>query len=78
MKNREKYIAKHNEYDLMTAIERNTGCCPIRAVAGISREEKIVRCAVALRRSDAHMAGYDPDAACKHCVQRWLNEEARR
>lgn len=67
MKNREKYIATRNEYDLMTAIERNTGCCPIRAVAGISQEEKIVRCAKTVK------AG--PDTGCKDCVLNWLNEE---
>ena len=77
MKNRKKYILKRNEYDLMMAIERNTGTCPIRAVAGICTEEKIVRCAEALRRVNAAKAGYDPDAACKYCVQSWLNEEAR-
>ncbi len=40
MKNREKYLINISEFDLMSSIEENTGVCPIRAVAGISRVEK--------------------------------------
>lgn len=65
MKNREKYFTKQCEYDLMMNIERNTGSCPIRAVAGISREEKIMRC-----------FRYVHDG-CSKCIQNWLNEEVK-
>jgi len=65
MTNRKKYFTKQNEYDLMMAIENNTGTCPIRAVAGISREEKIMRCYKYVH------------SGCKKCTQNWLNEEAK-
>lgn len=63
MTNRERYILKRNEYDLMLCIEENTGICPIRAVAGISRQEKILRC-----------CRYVHDN-CEVCSADWLNEE---
>ena len=63
MTNRERYILKRNEYDLMLGIEENTGICPIRTVAGITHEEKIRRC-----------VNYAPDS-CEVCVADWLNEE---
>lgn len=34
MKNRDEYIIKRNEYDLMMSIKDNGNCCPIRAVSG--------------------------------------------
>lgn len=64
MTNRDKYILKKNEYDLMMNILQNTTVCPIRAVAGISTEEKIERC-----------YKYVHDG-CEECIQKWLNEEA--
>ena len=63
MKNRDRYILRRNEYDLMLEIEKNTGICPIRAVAGISHDEKVIRC-----------INYAPDS-CEVCVAEWLNEE---
>ena len=63
MKNRDRYILHRNEYDLMLDIEKNTGICPIRAVAGIKREKKILRCV-----SYVH-------GGCEVCVLEWLNEE---
>lgn len=63
MKNRDKYLVNRNEYDLMTAIEENTGICPIRAISGISKESKVARCKKYAK------------AGCKKCVQSWLNEE---
>lgn len=50
MKNRERYITSRNEYDLMLDIERNTRICPIRAVAGISHDEKSAALATAFSR----------------------------
>ena len=66
MTNRDRYIIKRNEYDLMCAVEKNTGICPIRAVAGISREEKIMRCYRYAKES------------CEACIQNWLNEEENK
>lgn len=63
MKNRDKYILRKNEYDLLMTFEENTGLCPIRAVAGIDLAEKISRC-----------SKYVHDG-CGTCVQHWLNEE---
>jgi hypothetical protein len=64
MKNRDKYIVSRNEYDLMTAIEENTGICPIRAISGISKENKVTRCTKYAK------------AGCKECIQDFLNEES--
>lgn len=64
MKNREKYFTKKNEYDFMKAVEQNTGICPIRAVAGISQEQKIKRCYTYVK------------TGCNGCIQNWLNEKA--
>lgn len=64
MKNRDKYIIKANEYDMMLAIEKNTCICPIRAVAGILSHEKLERCY--RHRKDG----------CEECVQEWLDEES--
>ena len=61
-KNRDKYILNRNEHDLLITIEENTGICPIRAVAGISRDEKIERCYKHIK------------SGCNGCIQEWLNE----
>lgn len=63
--NRDK-ILKTNEYDMLMDIEKNTGICPIRAVAGITREEKIERCCTFVHEG------------CEVCVQSWLNEGGRK
>lgn len=63
MTNRDKYITKRNESDLMIAINQNTGICPIRAVAGISQEKKLERCFTHVK------------TGCNGCIQSWLNEE---
>jgi hypothetical protein len=48
----------------MTAIEENTGICPIRAISGISKENKVTRCTKYAK------------AGCKECIQDFLNEES--
>ena len=63
MSNRDKYLLKVNEFDLMDKIKENTGMCPIHAIKKLSREEKIMRC-----------YKYVHDG-CEKCVQDWLNEE---
>lgn len=65
MRNREKYFIKANEYDIMKAINQNTGICPIRAVAGITTGEKLHRCSLHIGEG------------CNNCIQDWLNEKAK-
>jgi len=66
MTNREKYITKRNEYDLMITIyEGKNFWCPIQIVGG--KKPKCLR-----RRT---VGGY-PYSDCRNCIQKWLNEEA--
>ena len=62
MKNRDKYILKVNEYDMLIKIQATMlshNCCVIEALAGIScPNEKM--CML---------------SNCRQCIQKWLNEE---
>lgn len=62
MTNREKYIIKRNEYDLLMTIaetvDRDT--CPIEVIGGDSCRETSLNC-----------------DDCSDCIQQWLNEEAK-
>lgn len=61
MTNREKYITKRDEYDLMMTIaEAYPNVCPIDAIGG-----NYVECENEL-----------PFGKCADCIQQWLNEEA--
>ncbi len=62
MKNRDR-ILNTCTYDLLMAIEKNTGICPIHAVVGLSRHDKTMRCCKYVY------------SGCEGCVQNWLNEE---
>ena len=62
MNNRDK-ISKTCTYDMLVAMLHNTGMCPLQAVAGISRETKILRCYKYLHDG------------CEKCIQNWLNED---
>ena len=65
MTNRDKYITKRNEYDLMLSILKSD-ICPIYAVAGL--KEKLVTCwDVAVRK---------PEVTCEECIQKWLNKKS--
>ena len=63
MKNRDRYILKVNELDLLMNIRKNLAYCnecPIYAVSGQqSWRERVERC----------------EKDCEKCCQRWLNEE---
>lgn len=59
-KNRDKYILKVNEYDLMMKILNSYRNCPIRAVTGEMHYDRCPK--------------YNTN--CSECVQKWLNEEA--
>ena len=63
MTNREKYITKRDEYDLMIQIwRRSLGQCPIEVVG--AEKPKCV--------PDTDYIHSD----CQTCIQNWLNEEA--
>ena len=66
MTNREHYITKRNEYDLMLAIARNIQqtviYCPIRAIG-------------APKRVCILTDSKPPERDCEGCVQAWLNED---
>ncbi len=49
---------------MLVNMANNAGVCPLQAVAGISRETKILRC-----------YKYVHDGCCEKCIQNWLNEE---
>ena len=61
MTNREKYIIKRDEYDLMMAIAEAQPCCPINVIGGdwIECENEL------------------PFGNCKECIQKWLNDESK-
>ena len=62
MKNRDKYILKRNEYDMMCQIIKgvtNGVPCAIKVVSG--------------QWSKRHC--YEHDSDCYTCVREWLNEE---
>ena len=62
MKNREQ-LNNTCTYDILVNMANNVGICPLQAVAGIPREEKIMRCF-------NHIQG-----GCEPCIQQWLNED---
>ncbi len=63
MKNRDKYILKKCEYDLLMDIEAATHQCPIATIGGIEFKKRFARC-YKFRKT-----------GCNECVQAWLNEE---
>lgn len=61
MTNRQKYITRCNEFDMMLKIRKSTVCiCPIRAVKGEFPANN--RCKASIED-------------CKTCIQKWLNNE---
>lgn len=67
MTNRERYITKRNEYDLMKAIEKNLppDMCVIEVISGEHPDLKHGLC---------WYGGWD--SKCDDCIQKFLNEEA--
>ena len=64
MKNRDKYIVKCNEYDMMCRIiKAMTNGVPC-AIKGVSGKTDLNDC-----------KKYDGD--CRRCVKEWLNQEAK-
>lgn len=71
MKNRDKYILKVNEYDILinmqTNIMNNGGCCVIDEITG-----KMNACP---EEMNGKVGKKSQLAVCSKCVQKWLNEE---
>lgn len=69
MTNRERYITKRNQYDLMLTIAENISgidtFCAIRAVCGRKRP-----CEYTQSKNGTLMRD------CPSCIQKWLNEES--
>lgn len=63
MRNREKFITKRNEYDLMMTIMRRGDACPIKLVGA--------------KKPDCITTGSGVYTRCDKCIERWLNEEAK-
>lgn len=69
MTNREKYITKRNEYDLMMEISKNIeGIGTFCAIKAIS--DKRIPC-VTMMKGNGRM-----ERDCKTCIQSWLNKES--
>lgn len=70
MTNRERYITKRNEYDIMLTIAENISgigtFCAIRAVCGHGRKRP---CEYTQPKNGILMRD------CPSCIQNWLNEE---
>jgi hypothetical protein len=63
MKNRDKYINKVNECDMLVKIQATMlsyNCCVIEALAGISCQDSKI-CSL---------------STCQSCIQAWLNKDA--
>ena len=72
--NRERYIVKKNEYDMMLEIARNIEgigtICAIRAISGRGRK----RPCEYNRTGAEDLSRLERD--CPNCIQKWLNEES--
>ena len=66
MKNRDRYILKVNEYDMMMNIYDSCKTCPIRTVSGVMHYD---RCPKYNNHSNMR-------ENCSECIQKWLNEES--
>lgn len=61
MTNRERYITKRDEYDLMFDMLKS-GVCPIAVVIGQKNVKRVKVCKALIED-------------CPFCIQKWLNEE---
>ncbi len=71
MKNRDRYILKVNEYDMLIKIQENimdTGYnCILDGITG-----KKIKCPEEMRGKVGAMSRLE---VCGNCIQKWLNEE---
>jgi hypothetical protein len=72
MTNREKYIIKRNEHDMLMHIyDRTRGnLCPLYIISDMTTAEHVARCHRYHDTNDYYRRG------CAKCVQDWLNKEA--
>lgn len=70
MTNREKYIIKRNEYDMLMGIyDRTKGrICPLYVLSDIDMKNRLSRCAL-------YHTTFGDRHGCAECVQAWLNEK---
>lgn len=64
MKNRDKYILKVNEYDLLIRIQAVMAGCVLEALTGKDYPCPDDKCCML--------------STCKACIQKWLNEEEQK
>ncbi|WP_295095653.1 hypothetical protein [Ruminococcus sp.] len=72
MKNRDKYILKVSEYDMLIKIQATMlshNCCVIDTITGVT-PPKDYTCSWFV---DYSKTAYE---RCCKCIQKWLNEEA--
>lgn len=64
MTNRQKYITKKNEHDMMMDIRKHTDHCPIHAISGeaIVHKKYGVGCIAETKN-------------CSSCIDSWLNKK---
>lgn len=72
MKNRDKYILKVNECDMLLRLQYNLmhGCgnCILDSLTG-----KRIQCPEKMRNRVGHLSRLE---VCSECIQKWLNEES--
>ena len=66
MTNRDRYILKANEYDMLVKIQANIIGGDCRCIIDALTEDTYLG-------EDGKMCTFD---TCKECIQKWLNEES--
>lgn len=67
MKNREQYITKRNEYDMLCSAQLALLCGEKCVIAALSAQRR--SCPIMNENEDAWQR-------CCRCIQRWLNEDS--
>jgi len=71
MKNRDRYILKVNEYDMLISMQKNIqncySCCALDVITG-----KMINCPEEMKNKVGQESRL---AVCSQCIQKWLNEE---
>jgi hypothetical protein len=71
MKNRDRYILKVNEYDMLMNMQKNIqncySCCALDVITG-----KMINCPEEMKGKVGEQSRL---AVCSKCIQKWLNEE---
>jgi hypothetical protein len=71
MKNRDRYILKVNEYDMLMNMQKNIqncySCCALDVITG-----KMINCPEEMKGKVGEQSRLE---VCGKCIQKWLNEE---